>query len=81
MDTWPLQEAKTHLSEVIARAHDQGPQTITRHGAQRAVVLSIDEYRSLVSGRPDFTAYLLGGPKTDEFQIDRDPDPGRDLSF
>jgi prevent-host-death family protein len=62
---------------VIERARAEGPQTITRHGAERAVVLSIEDYRALAAHKPDFKAYLLGGPKVDEFTIERGRDVGR----
>lgn len=77
MATWQVQEAKTRLSEVIERAHTEGPQTITRHGAERAVVLSVEDYRALAAHKPDFKAYLLGGPKVEDFTIERDRDTGR----
>jgi antitoxin Phd len=67
MATWQVQEAKTRLSEVIERARTEGPQTITRHGAVRAVVLSIEDYNALTAHKPDFKAHLLGGPKFDDF--------------
>ena len=79
MATWQLQEAKTRLSELIEDAHSEGPQIITRHGAERAVVLSIEEYRSLTAQEPDFLAYLLGGPKVDDFTIEREYDTGREV--
>jgi antitoxin Phd len=75
--TWQVQDAKTRLSEVIERARTEGPQTITRHGAERAVVLSIEDYRALAAHKPDFRAYLLGGPKVDDFSIERERDTGR----
>ena len=81
MRTWQVQDAKTRLSEVIERARSEGPQSITRHGKERAVVLSIEEYRSLVAQRPDFKTYLLGGPKVDDFSVDRDRNGGRDLEL
>ena len=34
--TWQIQEAKNRFSELIAAAHQLGPQTVTKHG--RAVV-------------------------------------------
>jgi antitoxin Phd len=77
MAIWPVQDAKTRLSEVIERARSEGPQTITRHGAERAVLLSIEDYRALAANKPDFKAHLLGGPKVDDFPIERDRDPGR----
>lgn len=81
MATWQVQEAKTRLSEVIERARTEGPQTITRHGAARAVVLSIEDYYTLAAHKPDFKAHLLGGPKFDEFSIVRDRDTGRDVEI
>jgi antitoxin Phd len=81
MATWQVQEAKTRLSEVIERARAEGPQTITRHGAARAVVLSIEDYNALMAHKPDFKAYLLSGPKFDDFSVDRDPDTGRDVEI
>jgi len=77
MAIWQLQDAKTRFSEVIECARRDGPQTITRHGTARAVVLSIEEYRALAALRPDFKEYLLGGPKVDEFPVERDADSGR----
>jgi antitoxin Phd len=81
MGKWPVQEAKARFSELMERALTEGPQTITRHGAERVVVVSIEEYRVLAAHRPDFKAHLLGGPKVDEFPIERDPDTGRDVEF
>lgn len=77
MAVWQVQDAKARLSEVIARAKSEGPQTITRHGREQAIVLSIDDYRAVIANRPDFKAYLLGGPKVEDFSVERDPDPGR----
>jgi prevent-host-death family protein len=77
MTTWQVQAAQTRLSEVIERAYTEGPQAITRYGAERAVVISIEEYRTLAALKPNFKAYLLGGPKVDDFTIERNRDPGR----
>ncbi len=79
MTAWQVQEAKTRLSEVIERARAEGPQTITRHGRERAVILSVEDYRALLANKPDFKAFLLGGPKFDDFAIERDRDTGRDI--
>lgn len=79
--TWQLQEAKNRLSEVIERAHTDGPQTIARHGQPRAVLLSIEEYRSITSDKPDFRAWLLGGPKVDDLDLERSRDTGREIDL
>lgn len=79
--TWRVQDAKSRFSEVLERAQTEGPQTITRHGRERAVVLSIENYRALMAHQPDFKAYLLGGPKVDDFPIERDADTGREIEL
>ena len=81
MNTWQVQDAKARLSEVIDRAQTDGPQMITRHGSERAVLMSAEDYRALLAGKPGFKAYLLGGPKVDDFEIDRDRDTGRSIEF
>jgi antitoxin Phd len=81
MRMWQVQEAKARLAELIERAGTEGPQTITRHGKERAVVLSIEHYRALAAHRPDFKAHLLGGPKVDDFTIERERDSGRPVEL
>jgi len=81
MSTWAVQDAKTRFSEMIDRALTEGPQTITRHGAKRAVVLSIDDYAALEALKPDFKAHLLGGPKVADFEVERDADVGRNIDL
>jgi len=81
MAVWQVQEAKTRLSEVIEEAQSKGPQIITRHGAERAVVLSIGDYRALTAHQPDLKGYLLGGPKVDGFEAVRERDLGRKVGL
>jgi prevent-host-death family protein len=45
--TWTLQDAKARLSEVVRRAQTEGPQHVTVHGREEAVVLSAAEFRQL----------------------------------
>lgn len=81
MARWQVQEAKTRLSEVIEAAQSKGPQIITRHGAERAVVLSIADFRTLTAHKPGLKEYLLGGPKVDSFDIEPDRDTGREITL
>ena len=76
MAVWQVQQARTRLSEVIEDANSKGPQIITRHGSERAVILSISDYRALIAHKPDLKEYLLGGPKVDSFEVKRDRDSG-----
>lgn len=81
MSIWQVQEAKRRLSEVIEEAQHKGPQIITRHGTERAVVLSIADYQALVAHKPNLKEYLLGGPKFEDFDIERDHDTGREITL
>ncbi len=81
MARWQVQQAKAQLSEVIEEAQSKGPQVITRHGAERAVVLSIEDFRALTAHKPGLKEYLLGGPKVDSFEIETDGDTGREIAL
>ena len=65
-DHWQIQEAKQRFSEMIRAVTSEGPQVITRHGEDVAVVVDIGEYRRLTRPGVDLANVLLGGPKLDE---------------
>lgn len=48
-DQWPLQEAQDRLEDVVEQAVTSGPQTIMVRGQAVAVVLSVEEYKRLLS--------------------------------
>lgn len=81
MATWQVQAAKSKLSELIELAGTEGPQTITRHGSERVVVLSVKDYQALLAHKPDFKSHLLGGPKVEHFSISRERDTGRSVKL
>ena len=81
MATWHVQDAKAKFSEVMETAQTDGPQTITRHGVARAVLLSVADYQALIAHKPDFKDYLLGGPKVDDFSVERSRDTGRAIDL
>lgn len=43
-ESWSIADAKARLSEVVERAHREGPQTITRHGRRAAVLVSAEQW-------------------------------------
>ena len=61
-DRWQLQEAKQRFSELIRSVEADGPQFVTRHGEEVAVVVSIAEYRHLREGGRDFKEFLQSAP-------------------
>ena len=81
MATWQVQEAKTRLGEVIDRAISEGPQTITRHGKPRAVLMSVEEFEAMKPKKRDFVEFLLNGPRFDDLDLERSKDTGRDVDL
>jgi prevent-host-death family protein len=62
---WRLQEAKQRFSELIESVEADGPQFLTRHGDDVAVVVSIADYRHLRNVGSDFKAFLQSAPDAD----------------
>jgi prevent-host-death family protein len=64
---WSLQDAKTHLSQIVREAQRVGPQRVTLHGKDAAVIVGADEFDRLqnpLSGR-DLVKMLAGSPLAD----------------
>ncbi len=88
-DHWQIQDAKQRFSEMIRAVASEGPQVITRHGEDVAVVVGIEEYRRLTRPVSDLAGILLGGPKVDdsaadvfaEIEAERKVDFGRAVAF
>ena len=84
-DHWQIQEAKQRFSEMIRAVTSRGPQVITRHGEDIAVVVDISHFHRLTRAAVDLTGILLGGPKLDdstadvfaEIEAERQADLGR----
>lgn len=49
--TWTLQDAKARFSDVVRRARTEGPQHVTVHGRETAVVLSEEAFVRLQGGQ------------------------------
>ena len=85
MGMWQLQKAKAQLSEVVRRASEEGPQSITVHGRPVAVLISEAEYRRLAGDKPNFVDFLLSGPPWPDDLVDaindRSKDPGREIEL
>ena len=75
-DRWQLQEAKQRFSEFIRSVEADGPQIVTRHGEDVAVVISIAEYRHLRHEGENFKVFLQSAPDLD-LEISRPVLPAR----
>jgi len=80
--TWKLEDAKARFSEVVRRAHAEGPQAVTVRGRPAVVVLDARDYERLAQPKPkvplvDFLEQLnMGG-----IDLTREADTGRDIDL
>ncbi|MGO7675776.1 type II toxin-antitoxin system Phd/YefM family antitoxin, partial [Rhizobium ruizarguesonis] len=58
--SWKLEDAKARFSEVVRRAHSEGPQLVTVRGRDSVVVISADELDKLTKAEPKqpFVAFM-----------------------
>lgn len=81
--SWSLAEAKNHLSEVVRRAVDQGPQRISVRGEETVLVVSKADYEHMNDpDRPrDFKEFLRSFPSLEDMDLTRDQTPARDIEL
>lgn len=78
---WQVQEAKQRFSELLRSVTTEGPQIVTRHGEEIAVVVDIAEYRRLKGEVLDFKEFLRSGPEPDDIDISRDKALPREIDW
>ena len=60
MNTWPVQDAKARFSELLETCINQGPQLVTKRGADAAVLVPVAEWLRLNnSARASLKSLLL----------------------
>ncbi len=80
--TWSLAEAKAKFSALVEKALHEGPQYVTRHGRDTAVVVSAAEWERRTRTPRTFYEFLERSPlKGSNIELERDPDPGRDVEL
>ncbi len=81
-DRWQLQEAKNRLSELVRKAREEGPQIITVHGEDAAVVVSARQYRKLQRRRGSLVEFFRKSPLVGvELDLTRSRDTGRPVEL
>lgn len=67
MQAWPVQDAKARFSEFLEACITDGPQMVTKRGAEAAVLVPVEEWRRLqAASRPSLKQLLL----SDEARMD-----------
>jgi antitoxin Phd len=76
--TWQLQEAKNKFSRVVENAVNDGPQIITKHGVEVAIVMSYAEYQKMIASRGKISTFFRDSPLVDvELDLTRDKGEAR----
>jgi prevent-host-death family protein len=79
---WQLQEAKNRFSEVVRKANEEGPQTVTKHGKDSVVVLSAEDYRKLEQPKTSLLEFFQKSPLSKlEVDLKRDKSPARSVEL
>ena len=78
--TWRLEEAKARLSEVVRRAHDQGPQYVTVRGKPAVAIIDAADLDRLLPPRPEAVSLVqfLESLHIEGLDLTRDRDLGRE---
>ncbi|WP_119293486.1 type II toxin-antitoxin system Phd/YefM family antitoxin [Azohydromonas sediminis] len=72
MHAWPVQDAKARFSEMLDACLNEGPQLVTRRGAEAAVLVPVDEWRRLqAAARPSLKELLLSDEARHELALPR----------
>jgi antitoxin Phd len=70
MQSWPVQDAKARFSEFMEKCLTEGPQMVTKRGAEAAVLVSAAEWRRLqASAGPSLKQLLLSDQARAEIQV------------
>jgi prevent-host-death family protein len=79
---WTIANAKARLSEVIERAHREGPQILTKNGRSTAVVVSIEEWEQKTVRKGSLAEFLLASPlRGADLDTERSRDDARALDL
>lgn len=82
MARWQLQDAKNRLSELVRKARDEGPQVITLHGRDAAVVVSARDYARKARRAESLAEFVRRSPLAGiALEIGRSRDAGRPVKL
>ncbi len=75
MKRWPVQDAKARFSQLLEECLKEGPQIVTKRGAEAAVLVPVGEWQRLQrSAQPSLKRLLLAATPRAELAV---PERGR----
>lgn len=75
---WPIAEAKARFSELLEEAEKHGPQTITRHGKRKGVLVSAEKWDELTKPKESLVEFFMNSPlRGANIDFQRNPEKAR----
>ncbi len=79
---WQIQEAKNRFSDLVNEALRRGPQTITRRGVSTVVVMSVKDFKRLVSHKASLVEFFQKSPLCGiDLDLERSTEPCREVDL
>ena len=80
MEHWQLQDAKNRFSEIVNKALQDGPQVVTRRGKKTVVIMSVEQYQSLVRPKVNIVDFFQSSPlRGEDLDLARRKDSAREV--
>ncbi len=81
--SWKLEDAKAKFSEVVRRAHDEGPQYVTVRGKRAVAIIDAEELQRLLPIEEKQMPFLqfMESLYVPGLNLERDADFGRDVDL
>lgn len=80
MEHWQLQDAKNRFSEIVNKALRDGPQIVTRRGKKTVVIMSVEQYQSLVRPEVNIVDFFQESPlRGVDLDLARQKDSAREV--
>jgi prevent-host-death family protein len=79
---WQLQEAKNKFSNLVEKAHHDGPQIVTKHGKESVVIIAVEDFQKLSKPKSDLVSFFKNSPLSGiNLDLKRDKSPSRDIEL
>jgi prevent-host-death family protein len=79
---WQLQEAKNKFSNLVEKAHHDGPQIVTKHGKESVVIIAVEDFQKLSKPKSDLVSFFKNSPLSGiSLDLKRDKSPSRDIEL
>ena len=81
-NVWQLQDAKNKFSNLVEKAHQDGPQIVTKHGKESVVIIAIEDYQKLNRPKSDLVSFFKKSPLSGlDLDLTMDKSSSRDIEL